>query len=362
MKPRSQGGSASASYVMYLAVLPAYRTECIKVLRGRMGEDVALYASNAHLDPSVRSGIPADWYTQTSMRRIGSSGFIQTGGVRTALRARSTIIDLNPRSITAWIILLGRRLLRRRTVVWGHLDPRSGSAHWTRNLRRLMQRLAFGTLTYTDTDLRRCESDPAVGRSWVASNALYAKSKITPAVGEGRCERRDFLYVGRLEPAKKVDLAVRALAEMGEESASLRIVGDGSEMSRLKQLARDLGVEEKVIFEGWINDFLKLRGFYSKAVASLSTGFAGLGLTQSLGFGVPMLVAIDEPHSPEIELAESGGVLWFVENDPIALATCMREAWAKRSTLPLPSVSKWVAERYSAESMAEGIERALVSR
>ena len=78
-------------------------------------------------------------------------------------------------------------------------------------------------------------------------------------------------------------------------------------------LVEELGIGDKVNFAGWIDNPDSLRQFYSKAFCSASPAFAGLGLTQSLGFGVPMVVADDEPHSPEIELESTGaGRLLFL--------------------------------------------------
>ncbi|MCC6660387.1 MAG: glycosyltransferase [Phycisphaerales bacterium] len=55
-----------------------------------------------------------------------------------------------------------------------------------------------------------------------------------------------WLLVGALEPYKRVDLAIRAAAEAGAE---LRIVGTGSEESRLRALAGP-----SVVFEGRLGD------------------------------------------------------------------------------------------------------------
>jgi len=62
------------------------------------------------------------------------------------------------------------------------------------------------------------------------------------------------LFVGRIQPLKGHDVAVRALAAMGRSDALLLIVGGasgqegGSEMTHLQRLITDLGVESQVRF------------------------------------------------------------------------------------------------------------------
>ena len=59
------------------------------------------------------------------------------------------------------------------------------------------------------------------------------------------------LYVGRLDPRKGVDTAVEALAQL-PAAAQLELIGgwDRQEEDRLRALARELGVEERVHFGG----------------------------------------------------------------------------------------------------------------
>ena len=62
------------------------------------------------------------------------------------------------------------------------------------------------------------------------------------------------LFVGRIQPLKGVDVAVRALAELGRRDARLLIVGgasgsDGSgEVARVMDLIDELGVRDQVVF------------------------------------------------------------------------------------------------------------------
>lgn len=344
---------------MYLAVLPAYRQECItQVLR--TDPTVSLYCSTRHLDPTVKTGIRPEQYRQVRMVRIAGRAFLQLGYWRQALAIDDLVLDMNPRSLTAWAMLIARRSGDRRTLVWGHFHPQAGAGSKRDVLRRLMRRLSSGVITYTYSDLGDASSENPTKPAWVAPNSLYRRDEILGSAKSGR-DRIDFVYVGRFEPAKKVGVAVEAFACSGlaSEGARLVLVGDGSETDALRKLATRLGVDASVLFPGWIGERTGLANIYGSAVASLCPGFAGLGLTQSLGFGVSMIVSRDEPHSPEIELAEAGGVLWFDSDSPRSLADQMILAWARRDLVPNTSYSETVAEKYSAEAMAEGLLKAL---
>jgi glycosyltransferase involved in cell wall biosynthesis len=226
-----------------------------------------------------------------------------------------------------------------------------------------MRKLAHGTISYTYNDMRKARRDLPDGPVWVAPNALYPRAEIVPAEKNVEAERNEILYVGRFVETKKVDLLIQGFAIAAKSNASirLRLVGGGQAASSLQDLVSSHGIIDRVSFDGWVEGADSLRSTYSRAFCSVSPGFAGLGLTQSLGFGVPMIVADAEPHSPEIELADSGGVTWFRSDSPHGLATAINDAWARRDKVPDFQLSEKIRSRYSAESMADGIIYALLN-
>jgi len=106
----------------------------------------------------------------------------------------------------------------------------------------------------------------------------------------------------------------------------------------------------------------ELRRIYAGAIASASPGYGGLSVIQSLGFGVPMLIARDEPHAPEIEAAiEDRNVVMFEGDRPDALAAALvgvvseRERWLSRRV----EMSAAIRTRYSIEQMVDAFVRGL---
>ena len=106
----------------------------------------------------------------------------------------------------------------------------------------------------------------------------------------------------RLNPVKDIATLVRGFALAHESCPNLRllIAGDGEQMDMLKNLARELGVEEHVCFAGWVSD---TDSFYNaldvNTLTSLSETFpysltegarAGLPTVASRVGGVPYLI------------------------------------------------------------------------
>jgi glycosyltransferase involved in cell wall biosynthesis len=71
--------------------------------------------------------------------------------------------------------------------------------------------------------------------------------------------KNDFIitYIGNFGPHRGIETALRSIAKMepGRSNFKLLLVGSGPDdyTKRLKQLSRDLGVEDNIIFTGWID-------------------------------------------------------------------------------------------------------------
>ncbi|MEV8239976.1 glycosyltransferase [Microbacterium testaceum] len=342
---------------MYLAVLPSYRRECIAALLNA-NPAVELYCAEAHLNRSVRTGIDPSLYTRTKLIRFRGKAFLQLGSWRRALRLKNLIVDLNPRSGTAWILLSIRRLLGRRTVVWGHLHPRAEGKGGT--ARRTMRRLAHGTVCYTYTQASEARQEMPEQPVWVAPNALYRQDQLRP--GQTVTDRDAVLYVGRLEEEKRVDLFVDAFAASGLSARGVRaiVVGYGEKRRALEVQAELKGVGDSIVFAGQIESPEALAKLYDQAFCSVSPGFGGLGITQSMGFGVPIVITAGIQHSPEIELVEHWpSATYWARGESAEFGRALQAAFNDRSNVPRNEVQRDVRLRYSAESMAAGLLDAL---
>jgi len=138
------------------------------------------------------------------------------------------------------------------------------------------------------------------------------------------------LVVARLEPLKRVELAIRALAH-AEPAVRLVIVGDGSQRSALEREAARAGVIDRIRFAGalWGEAVVDL---YAHALGVVYTPFdEDYGYVTLEGFLA---------ERPVITATDSGGPLEFVQDgingfvcapDPAAIAGAINRLAADRS-------------------------------
>ncbi len=84
------------------------------------------------------------------------------------------------------------------------------------------------------------------------STVLYPPAPHRPYRTEGYGP--GFLFLSRLTPLKRADLAIRALAEPAAGGATLTIAGEGDERTPLERLAIGLGLGSRVTFPGRLTD------------------------------------------------------------------------------------------------------------
>jgi glycosyltransferase involved in cell wall biosynthesis len=98
-----------------------------------------------------------------------------------------------------------------------------------------------------------------------------------------KTDRPVILVAGRLEPYKRVDLAMQAFARMRQD-ARLVICGTGSHVPALERLAEELDIAAKVSFLGRVSDE-ELRRWQRTATSTIS-------LSEQEAFGLVLLEAV----------------------------------------------------------------------
>jgi glycosyltransferase involved in cell wall biosynthesis len=263
---------------------------------------------------------------------------------------------MNPRILNTWIILIVRKILGKKTVLWGHAWPRNGASSNTDKLRNILRQLADHILVYTDTQQNELLSRMPAKSISSAPNALYSKNDMWVEDQH----RSNFIYVGRLVATKKIKLLIKAFYGSGLHSkgAILTIVGDGPEFEACKTLIDTLNIGESVLLTGHVSDLNTLRKLYSKSIASVSPGYVGLSITQSFSFGTPMIVSEDENHSPEIEAVRVGFNSEYFTTDSVeSLSNVMKSFWINMNSWKAKEkiIIEDCKKRYSTEVMAERI-------
>jgi glycosyltransferase involved in cell wall biosynthesis len=106
--------------------------------------------------------------------------------------------------------------------------------------------------------------------------------------------------VGRLDPRKRIDVLIRAFAEILQQYDDVHLVigGTGDEEARLKDLAHQLGISDRVVFAGFSPDS-DLFDYYAACDVFAFPSWTSSGITPyealALGRKVVWTSEADEP-------------------------------------------------------------------
>lgn len=128
--------------------------------------------------------------------------------------------------------------------------------------------------------------------------------------------------VGRLVPIKRLDVLLRAVATARAAGAPVRlaIVGDGECRPRLEQLARELGLADKVRFLGYMLDVAPILAATDVAVLSSDNEGTPVSLIEAAAAGLPA-VATAVGGVPDVVAAGCG--LLAARGDAAALGAAI---------------------------------------
>ena len=336
-------------------VLPDYRGRFFEHIRDTLGSRFELYGGSYYFESSVKTDNTIIHHSVTNVYLLGGKFLWQRGIKHLVQEEGLLVLEMNPRIISNWYLLLRRKWSKKETVLWGHAWPRNGKDSKSDLLRQQMRKLVNSIVVYTKQQQQELQFKMSKKLIYAAPNALISKNEMVP-VSENP---RNLIYVGRLTKAKKVLFLVKAFSAIVEylpEDVQLLVVGEGEEKEEISSYIKEQRLESRVQLLGHIYDQHVLKGLYANSIMSVSPGYVGLSITQSFGFGVPMLISKGEPHSPEIEAAIDGENALFYDSDDIdsfresvLSIFSSRDEWIKSRS----SISKFCVERYTVEVMAQ---------
>lgn len=354
--PRSRRVAlAQARLVVLQLAMGAYRQEFLDAIDRQSEGHIVFLVGDEAFGNGVRTGVHSDLVHRTGRnvyllgRRIG----FQRRVLRAGIAAPRLVIELNPRLLTSWIILGIRFILGRPTAAWGHAHARSGPGSAMNRIRRVMQTACSEIIAYTDSE-RDVLQEIFPGKPIsVAYNALYSASRISSTSPTGA----NTVLIGRLTDDKKPRVAIesflRAAPRLPPE-ARLLVVGVGPLATELADLATAHPEGHRLKFLGSVTDVGELQEVFDSARATIAGGYVGLNVTQSLGFGVPMVYPLGEPHAPEFEALDSSNSVAYRAEDPRSGADALIEAYSRSADQEYrQKLSSSIRETYSSELMAK---------
>ena len=239
----------------------------------------------------------------------------------------------SPYSITTWAILLLGRAWGIPILLWGHglLDQESGPK-WL--FRKLFLRLSAGQILYGDYAKKLLvEKGFAPESLHVVYNSLDYESQTRIAKGITGQEVEDFrhslglqkderliCFIGRLQPVKRLDLLLKAVACIAQRGQKVHValIGEGSEKETMQQLAQSLDISSLVHFLGAQYDETFLGLVLGASDLSVVPSGAGLSVIHALAFGTPVILHDRVGyHFPEWEAVQRGVTGFFYKFEDV---------------------------------------------
>lgn len=273
------------------------------------------------------------------------------------------IMEANPRYLTSQAAIRWMKSHGGKVIGWGLGSPKpQGNLTGLRlYLRRRFVSQLDALITYSlkgADEYAQLGIDP--GRIFTAPNAVAPKPRHemperSKAYSAGKPV---VLFVGRLQPRKRVDLLIHACARLKQYQPQLWIVGDGPYRHKLEDLAAAHYPETQFYGAKHGKDLEKLM---RRADIFALPGTGGLAVQQAMAFGLPVIVGESDGTESDLVRKENGWVLPEASAD--ALAGLLSEALNNLSDLRRMGQASFriVLEDVNLERMVAAFKRAIES-
>jgi len=165
--------------------------------------------------------------------------------------------------------------------------------------------------------------------------------------------------VARLNIVKGHEYFIRAakMAIDGGIDAKFIIAGTGETEGRLKQLTLELGLEDRIIFTGFLDDVTPLMNITDILVnASFGTEATSLALLEGMSIGIPAVVS-DFGGNPGVVQEGKNGLIFMQRNTP-DLHRAMSQLFTDSAMMQdmKKSAEEMFYERFTAKTYSANIE------
>ena len=244
------------------------------------------------------------------------------------------IVEANPRYLSTPGVIRWMRKENKPVIGWGLGVPQySGSfSGFRNNSRKHFLNLFTSMIAYSQKGAKQyIQAGFEPHHVYVAMNATAAAPKETPPPREKWSNENEpvLLFVGRLQPRKRLDSLIRVCAQLHEDiQPKLWIVGDGPIRAELEFLAEDIYPKTRF----WGEQFgEKLENIYKKADLFVLPGTGGLAVQQAMAHALPVIVA--EGDGTQSDLVNENNGWNIAPNDEKALLTALSIALSSQENL-----------------------------
>lgn len=256
-------------------------------------------------------------------------------------------------------LALRRPEVARRTFLYGDSTWQDSSTPALRHLRRSVLHALFGRVggavssgTFNrDFYVRFGMSPTSIWPGVCPADITHYRLRDRTS----RNERR-FLYAGKFTERKGVDVLLRAAHRLGtSEEWSLTLAGDGPERSRLNAIVSDTPIQERVTFEGFVNQsrLPSLMAEHDFLVVPSTRDLRVLVVLEGMAAGlVPIVSDATAVWGPNDVVAHGKNGYVFPSGDENQLALVMRSILGRDHGRER-SLGATMAEQHRPEVLAE---------
>lgn len=237
------------------------------------------------------------------------------------------ILTGEPYCLSSWVVMLINRIRGRKSLVWTH-----GWYGKERGFKKLIKRAYFGLADevllygnyaknlmvkegFRDEKLHVIYNSLAYRQQKIIRKQLKVNNVYFDHFGN---TQPTLVFVGRLEPQKKLCQLLKALAKLTESKPNLCIIGDGRSRAHLEALVAKLGISSRVWFYGACYEEAVLAMLIYNSQICASPGEVGLTAIHALTYGTPVVTHSDFTNQmPEFEAIEHNKTGMFFQKDNI---------------------------------------------
>lgn len=273
---------------------------------------------------------------------------------------RKQIQTINPDTILAYnewtnpYVLFALQGLKYPIYVTDRMSPLMPIPFITKILKKIFYKKASGVIAQTQFAKEIISSNNNVKRIKVISNPVNVIDAI-------QCPKKNIIVtVGRLTKEKGHKYLIEAFAKIKHADWSLSIIGDGNQKENLQTLAKELGVDHKIIFHGHKLNFIKeLSEARIFVLPSLSEGFPN-AVIEAMSVPLPCIATRCTPAMDEVIengingiLTEKGNSIALAEaidkliDDEVLQNSLAKNAYKVRETLAFEKIAKEYLEYIS---------------
>ena len=345
-------------------VLPNYRAPFFDLLASACKDGMSLFTGL----PRVEEGIVVAKELQVARYRLGENIHLLGGsfylcyqrGLMDWLKEwnpDALFVEANPRYLSTSFAVKWAHERSKPVIGWGLGSPPVGGFRKQRRVNFINQFDAL--ISYSQ---RGAEEYAGLGfpreKIFVAHNSVSPPPPFPLPVRPLTFDFRPIiLFVGRLQARKRVDLLLRACAEL-ESKPRLVIIGDGPERESLEVLAKE--VHPSAEFIG-ARHGAELKPYFTEADLFVLPGTGGLAVQEAMSYGLPVIVAQGDGTQDDLVRKENG---WQIPPDDFeSLLSTMIEALSDAARLRTMGEESYriVREEINIEMMVEAFVRALNS-